>query len=240
MASGLAGNVSSSATPVKRNNRPSQREQKMSIEAEYEEGVAFEEPEHPDRRVLDRFFERLGEGDLSGAAEELRALHAAGGKLCRRDVELLANLLDGSAFGIAFPYQLRFAKRGRGRPKRALQSQPQAPWNAFARGDEIEASKALNALRNPDDIAGIDVGTLAALLGDDPAIHEHFPWKLVLKCPRRGKPKAMSTVARQFWIASMVRKARIPPKQMKQAVWEVCNQTGLSTATVYKAVNAMR
>jgi hypothetical protein len=147
-------------------------------EAEYEEAVASLEPEHPDRQILDRFFDKLAEGDLSAAAKELWALHAAGGSLCRSDVELVADLLDGSAAGTVFPYQLGFAKRGRGRPRHALQGHLQAPWNAFATGDELKTSEELRKL---DALGGTDLETLAGLLSDDLALHAHFPWRLVLQ-----------------------------------------------------------
>ena len=205
-------------------------------QAEHEGEVAFGEPEHPERQILDRFFDKLAEGDLSGAAKELRTLHEEGGSLCRSDVEIVADLLDGSAPG-NFPYQLGFAKRGRGRPRHGLQSQLQAPWNAFS-GDEIEASKALRKL---DALEGTDVGTLAGLLGDDPALHERFPWRLVLKRPRRGRPKkTMRTGARQFATALVATEARSRHKHAKRAIGEVCDRTKLSRPTVYKAEKAMR
>ena len=209
----------------------------MSIEAGYEEDAPFE-PEHPDRRILDRFFDELGEGNVSGAEEELRALHTAGGSFDGTDVELVAGLLDGSAVGTVFPFKLKFAKRGRGRPRHSLQSQMQPPWDAFATGDKIESSRALRKLNA---VAGADVKILADLLDDDPALAALFPWRLILKLQRRGRPRRiMRTSARQFTIAGMVAKARPRHKQMKSAVWEVCERTGLSSATVYKAVKIMR
>jgi hypothetical protein len=63
----------------------------MSMALEYEEEIASVEPEHPDRQILDRFFDNLGEGDLSGATEELRTLVAAGGSLSRWDIERWLN-----------------------------------------------------------------------------------------------------------------------------------------------------
>jgi len=209
----------------------------MSIEAEveYEEDAPFEEPEHPHRRIIDRFFDELAKPDLSGAAQELRTLHAAGGSLRGSDVGLLADFLVGSVVGIPFPFQLGFEKRGKGRPRHALQSHLQAPWNAFASGDEVKASEAL---RKFDIIEGDDVEMLARLLSDDPAIHEHFPWRLVPKRPEPGQPKTMSKLARQFTIACMVAEARRRHKQMKGAVGEVCERTGLSPAMVYKALKA--
>jgi hypothetical protein len=204
----------------------------MSIEAGYEVDAPFEEPEHPDRQILDRFFDELGEGKVSGAAEELRALHAAGGSFCGTDVKLVAGLLDGSAVGFLFEFQLKFVKRVRGRPSRSLQSQMQPPWDAFATGDKIESSRALRKLNA---VAGADVKILADLLDDDPALPALFPWRLVLKLPRRGRPRRIwPTSVRQATIARMVAEAR-PHKQMKSVVWEVSKQTGLSRAAIYKA-----
>ena len=205
--------------------------------AEYEGEVAFVGPEHPERQILDRFFDKLAEGDLSGAAEELQTLHAAGGSLSRPDVELVADLLDGSAVGTVSPYGLGFAKRGRGRPKHAVQSQLQAPWNAFASGDEVKASEALRKL---DVLGGTDLETLAGLLSDDLAFHAHFAWRLVLQNPRQGKPKTRRTEARQFTTALIFTEARSRHKHMKVAIWEVSRRTGFNRAAIYKALKAVR
>jgi hypothetical protein len=81
---------------------------------EYEEEFPSGEPEHPHRQILDRFFCKIADRDLSGAAKELRTLHDKGGSLCRSDLELLADLLDASsALGTAFPYRLGCVKRSR-------------------------------------------------------------------------------------------------------------------------------
>jgi hypothetical protein len=203
--------------------------------AEYQED-AFVEPEHPERQILDRFFDKLAERDLSGAAEELRTLHAAGGSLCRSDVEVVADLFDGSAAGTVFPYQLGFAKRGRGRPRR--QSQLQAPWNAFASGDNVKASEALRKL---DALGGPDLKTLSGLLGDDPELHARFPWRLVLQKqkPESGRPTTMSTQARRWTTALIAAEARSRDRA-KRAIGELCERIKLSRATVYNAENAMR
>jgi hypothetical protein len=207
-------------------------------EAEYEEEVAFVEPEHPHRQILDRFFDKMAERDLSGAAKELRTLHDKGGSLCRSDLELLADLLDASsALGTAFPYRLGFVKRSRGRPGHAPQSQLRAPWNAFAIGDNVAAS---GALRKLDALGGPDLKTLAFLLGDDPALHAYSLWRLVLQNPRRGRPRTMRTQARQSTTAFMAAEARSRDKCAKRAVWEVLDRTKLSRATVYNAEKAMR
>jgi len=204
--------------------------------AEYEEELAFVEPEHEDRKILDRFFGKLAERDLSGAAKELWALDAAGGSLCRSDVELVAELFDvTSALGTAFPYRLGFAQRGRGRPK--LQSQLQAPWNAFAIGDDAKASEALRKL---DFLGGPDLKTLAGLLGDDPALHACLPWRLVLRNPRRGRPMTMRTQARQWARAFMAAEARSRDRYAKRAIGELCERIKLSRATVYNAEKVMR
>jgi hypothetical protein len=205
---------------------------------EYQEEFPFGEPEHPERQILDRSFEELAEGDLSGAGEELQTLHAAGGSLSRPDVELVADLLDASsALGIAFPYRLGFAQRGRGRPRHTLQGHLQAPWNAFASGDELKASEALRKL---DALTGTDLEILAGLLTDNPALHAHFPWRLVRQNPRQGKPKTMRVEARQFATVLMFTEARSRHKQMKAAIWEVSSRTGLSRAAIYKALKAVR
>jgi hypothetical protein len=203
---------------------------------EYEEEVAFVEPEHPERQILERFFDKLAERDHLGAAEELRTLHAAGGSLCRSDVELVADLLDGSAAGIVFPYQLEFAKRGRGRPRG--QSQLQAPWNTFASGDDVKASEALRKL---DALGGPDLKTLSGLLGDDPELHARFPWRLVLRKqkPGRGRARTMRTQARQWARAFMAAEARSRDRA-KRAIGELCERTKLSRATMYYAEKAMR
>jgi hypothetical protein len=208
----------------------------MSMAAEYEEEFASVEPEHPERQILDRFYDKLAERDLSGAAEELRTLHAAGGSLCRLDVEQLAALVDGSAAEIAFPYRLGFAKRGRGRPSH--QSQLQAPWNAFASGDGAKASEAL---RNLDALGGPDLQTLAGLLGDDPELHARFPWRLVLQKqkPGRGRPRTLLTRARQRTTALLAAEARSRDRA-KRAIGELCERIKLSRVTVYNAEKAVR
>jgi hypothetical protein len=208
----------------------------MSMAAEYEEEVAFVEPEHPDRQILDRFFDKLTNRDLSGAAKELRTLHARGGSLCRSDIEIVADLFDGSAAGFVFPYKLGFTKRGRGRP--SLQSQLQGLWNAFAIGDEVKASEALRKL---DALGGPDLKTLSGLLGDDPELHACFPWRLVLQKqkPGSGRPRTMRTQARQWARAFMAAEARSRDRA-KRAIGELCERTKLSRATVYNAEKAMR
>jgi hypothetical protein len=208
-------------------------------EAEYEEAVASLEPEHPERRILDRFCDKLAEGDLAGAAKELWALDDAGGSLCRSHIEFVADLLDGSATGTVFPYGLGFRKRGRGRPKSVLQSHLQAPWSAFASGDELKTSEALREL---DALGGTDLETLARLLSGDPTLPAYFPWRLVpqKQNPKRGRPRTMRTQARQGTRAIAAAEARSRYKHAKPAIWELCERTKLSRATVYKAEKAMR
>jgi hypothetical protein len=206
----------------------------MSEEPEYEPEPEYEEPESPERRIIDHFFEELGERKRSGAAEALRALHSAGGSLCRPDVELLADLLDGSAdLSDVFPYRLEFAGRGPGRPRHSLQNQLQAPWIAFANGDEFESAKTL---RQRNSLGGTDLLVLAGLLDDDPALNALFPWRLVLHArKKRGKPKTLRTRARQFTTALIFEEARSRAKQVKGAIYEVCDRTKLNRSTFYKA-----
>ena len=204
----------------------------MSVESEYED------PESPERRIIDHFLDELGEGKRSGAAKQLRALRSAGGSLCRSDVEHLADLLDGTGdFGDIFPWRLEFAGRARGRPRHSLQSQLQAPWIPFANGDEVESAKALRQL---DSLGGTDLEIFAGLLDDDPSLHALFPYRLVLKArKKRGRPKTLRTQARHFMTALIFEEARTRAKQKKGAVWEVCNQTKLSQAALYKARKKM-
>lgn len=206
------------------------------MEVEYNEGPEDEEAEHPDRRIIVRFFDELSEGNPSGAAKHLRALHATGGLLIRTDLELLADLLDGTVSDV-FPWRLEFAKRGRGRPRHLLQKDLPAPWNAFASGDKVKSSKALREL---EALGGTDLKILAGLLDNDPELRKRFPSLLVLKLPRRGKPSTLMTQAGHFSIDRMVSEARTRHKQMKGAVGEVCDRTGLSRSTVYEAMKAMR
>jgi len=210
----------------------------MSMEIEYNEGLEGVEPEHPERLIIDHFLEEVGEGNRLGAAKELRALYAAGGMMTPAEFELVAVLLEGSACrGDVFPWRLEFAKRGKGRPRHSQQNQLPAPWNAFASGDEVEAAKALRKL---DALEAPDIKILAGLLDDDPTLHTHFPWRLVLKRPCPGKPRTWGTMARQFMWACLIAEVRGRHKCAKGAIGEVCDRTGLSQATVYKALKANR
>ena len=82
--------------------------------------VKFEPPAPLKPATSDELFEAISEGDAAAVADILRRLEGLG----RGELELLADLLDGDpVLANEFPYRIKLAGRGRGRPSDRLKKQ---------------------------------------------------------------------------------------------------------------------
>jgi hypothetical protein len=201
------------------------------------------EPESPESKSVNDFFDAIAAGKGVQAANALRSLESLDGY----PLEFLADLLDDQPiYGQIFPRRLECKKLGgKGRPKKKPDTTKlkhlglgasTAFFQEIAAGNAPEAAKALRTLKF---LHGAQLNLLADLFDVNVVLPGGFYWRLKLVAPHAGKTvDSMTTAAREFgWgrVLSAALTTNIGRK--KDAIHEVMVGTKKSHTTV---VNTMK
>ena len=195
------------------------------------------EPDSPEFKSVNDFFEAIAAGKGVRAANALRSLESLDGY----PLEFLADLLDGlTIYGQIFPHRLEWEKlSGRGRPKKKPDTSnlnclelgcATAFFHGIAAGNAPEAAKALRTLKT---LHGAQLKLLADLFDAKAVLPEGFYWRLKFAAPHAGKTvDSVSSAARDFgWnVLLMAALAKFPDKK-EAAVHQAMKQTGKSRST---------
>jgi hypothetical protein len=144
---------------------------------------------------------------------------------------------------------LEFKHRRRGRPELqpgsgGLSTPEDKLIDALKRGDSAAAGAALRAMKR---LHGPALDCLALLLEDSPKLGPSFPWRLLLRYRRRGRPynllrSGVKTFGRSLAFANakadIVRSGKKP--KVEAAVAAVMEKSGCSRSTIFNAVKQHR
>ena len=195
------------------------------------------EPDPPECQLNDAFLEALTTGDHSAAADALRELKLLGGSLDGVTLELLADLLVGTAHRHLFPCRLVIGKRRRGRP--AVQKKVNGGFsyktrkflNAIASGDKQAAA---DNLRHMSSLGAAELEILADLFDDNPQSDLALRYRFKLVRYRRGNPAyLLESKAKAFVRNLLVENAGVSKKEA--GIEEAMQKTGNCRATIQKA-----
>jgi len=200
------------------------------------------EPESPEYKFVNDFFEAIAAGKGLWVANALRSPESLDG----HPLEFLADLVDGlPTYRGIFPYRLELKKLGKGRPKKTPDTSnlnclglgcASAFFHAIAAGNTPEAAKALRSLKT---FHGAQLKLLADLFDTKAELPEGFHWRLKFAAPHAGKTvDSMSSAGTDFgW--NMLLKAALAkfPEKKEAAIHHAMKQTGKSRSTV---INRMK
>jgi hypothetical protein len=200
------------------------------------------EPESPEYKFVDDFFEAIAAGKGVWVANALRSLESLDGY----PLEFLADLLDGLPIyrGI-FPHRLELKKLGKGRPKKKPDTSnlnclglgcATAFFHSVAAGDAPEAAKALRSLKT---LHGAQLKLLADLFDTKAELPAGFYWRLKFAAPHAGKTvDSVTSAARDFGWSILLKAAQAEfPEKKEAAIHHAMQQTGKSRSTV---INMMK
>ena len=197
------------------------------------------EPDSPESKSVNDFFEAIAAGKGARAANALRSLESLDGY----PLEFLADLLDDlQIYGQIFPHRLKWEKLGgKGRPKKKPDTSnldclglgcATAFFHEIAAGNAPKAAKALRTLKT---LHGAQLKLLADLFDAKAVLPEGFYWRLNLVARHAGTTvDSVSSAARDFsWKRVIDAALAAHPGAKKEAVkHEVMKRTGKSRTTV--------
>jgi hypothetical protein len=197
------------------------------------------EPESPESKSVNNFFDAFAAGKGVQVANALRALESLDGV----PLEFLAAILDNPAiYGQIFPHRLEWEKLdGKGRPKKKPDTSKLKHlglgaatvfFQEIAARNAPEAAKALRALKT---LHGAQLKLLADLFDAKAVLPKGFYWRLKLVAPHAGTTvDSLSSAAKDFgWKQALSAALTKHPGAKKEAIkQELMTKTGKPRTTV--------